>query len=166
MNRQEVQLDYLFLDNETCQRCKETETVLDETVDGLRTFLQSAGIDLLINKAKITSQEEAKAYQFERSPSILINGVDIGFEQRESNCKDCGDLCGCSDDFNCRSWVENGEEYEVPPKELLIKRILTGIFSGLQKAEEQYSVPEQLETFFAGKKEINEKQCCDSTCCS
>ncbi len=166
MNTQEVQIDYLFLDNETCQRCRETENVLDDVVDEMKGFLVSVGIELLIHKARIISLEEAATFQFERSPTILVNGVDIGFEQRESNCKDCGDLCRCSSDFTCRSWVQDGEVYEVPPKELLMKRILSGIFSGLQKAEKQYSIPEQLEIFFAGEKETNEKQCCDSTCCS
>lgn len=167
MDVKEVQLDYLFLDNETCSRCKETETQLDAVIDEVEDFLKKAGKELLINKIKIETRKDAVTYQFEKSPTVLVNGVDLGFEQLETNCEDCGELCGCGEGITCRSWVMDGQEYEVPPKELLINRILSAVFSSKAVEAKTYALPENLITFFDGKEKVNEeKQCCDSTCCS
>ncbi len=167
MDVQEVQIDYLFLDNETCQRCKNTESHLDEVFDQLTSFLPTIGVKPFINKIKIESIEDAKVYQFEKSPTILVNGVDVGFEQRESSCNECGELCGCGDDFECRSWVFDDKEYDVPPKELIANRILQGLFAHNDKVEKKYEVPGNLKTFFSGKEKVKEdKECCDATCCA
>ena len=167
MEVQKMQIDYLFLDNETCQRCRNTEKLLDEVIDQTKELLKTSGIELMIHKAKIETRKDAIAYQFERSPTVLVNGLDIGFEQGESACDDCGELCGCEDGTTCRSWVFEGKAYDVPPRELLTNRILQGIFGNIQRDEKKYVLPQNLESFFAGKEKVHEeKQCCESTCCS
>jgi hypothetical protein len=47
-------------------------------------------------------------------------------EAKESLCESCGDLCG--DEVDCRVWIYNGKEYNVPPKAMIIDAILREIY--------------------------------------
>jgi hypothetical protein len=65
----------------------------------------------------------------------------------------CGDLCG--DEVACRVWIYNGEEYNVPPKAMIIDAILREIYSNNgssdnneDKNEQKYELPRNLQKFF------------------
>jgi hypothetical protein len=111
------------------------------------------------------SREKAIEHHFIKSPTIRVNTVDIGFEQRENNCSDCGDLCGCGEDTTCRTWLFNDQEFEVPPKELITQRILQVAF-GKPLPVNEFKLPDNLERFYAGKNKTEKNECCDSNCCS
>ncbi len=53
----------------------------------------------------------------------------------------------------------NGEDYEVPPKEMLVEAVLKAVLCEREEAcaGNSYDVPENLEHFFEGK---NKKYCC------
>ena len=87
-----------------------------------------------------------------------MNGVDICTELVESNCVDCGDLCG--DSVDCRVFVYEGKEYEQPPVPMIVDGILKAIYGGQPQTAETYTLPDNLERFFTGK-----SGCCDSGCC-
>jgi len=67
---------------------------------------------------------------------------------KESSCLECGDLC--DDEVECRVWVHEGNEYNVPPKAMIINAILKEVYGGkgnsVQKKE--YELPKNLENFF------------------
>jgi len=84
MDTKTVKIDYLYLDNETCTRCKDTEKQLDATLDEIDELLNSAGYKSTLNKIKMDTREKARKYQFTKSPTIRINDIDIGFVQKDN----------------------------------------------------------------------------------
>ncbi len=77
--------------------------------------------------------------------------MDICTECKESDCKDCGDLCG--DSVDCRVFVYNGKDYEQPPAEMIVDgvlRVLYGTQAQAQTDQKDYKLPENLQRFFAG----------------
>lgn len=82
-----MKIDYLFLDLETCPRCKTTDQVLDE-------LIRELGLKIKVNKIKIRNEQQARKYGFVASPTILVNGKDIA--PIETNyCGACSAFCGC-----------------------------------------------------------------------
>lgn len=133
-----LQIDFLYLDLSTCERCQATDKVLDEALDELREELKDFK-ELTVNKIKITSDEEAKKYDFKRSPTIKINGVDIEeilagkLKIKDSYCESCAGVCGdaCREvsggGTRCRVVEYIGKTYEVVPKEMIkdaIRKVL------------------------------------------
>lgn len=146
--RKQITIDFLYLDLSICERCQGTESNLDEAINEVSTVLTAAGYDIEVNKINITSRELATKYEFISSPTIRVNGRDIAIELKESECENCGDLCGESVD--CRVWSYEGEEYTQAPKELIINGILKEVYAGVsccQKSED-YVMPENLEKYF------------------
>lgn len=166
MDTKAIKIDYHFLDNETCIRCKKTENILDNTLDNIGELLTKAGYNLTVSKVKMDTREKALEFGFIKSPTIRVNNIDIGFEQRENSCSDCGDLCGCGENTSCRTWLFNDKEYEVPPKELITERILQVAFGNIPGQSKVAMLPVNLENYYSGKSKNKKGDCCDSTCCS
>ena len=102
-------------------------------------------------KIEMSTAELAEQYRFLSSPTIRVNGLDIGGPVKENDCGCCSDISGT--DVDCRVWEAEGQTYEVPPKEMLAEEILRAVFG---KAEAgcgcgAYEMPENLETFYKGK---------------
>jgi len=169
MNK-EIKVDYLFLDNQKCTRCISTENVLDEAFIELEKVLGKAGHRFVLNKEQMTSREKAIEYRFVSSPTIRVNGKDIAFNLTENSCEDCGDLCGCGEETQCRTWEFDGKTYEVPPLSLVLDRMLSTIYSTEKSYENSsYKLSENLEKYFEGISAnlVNQKEepCCSSDCC-
>ena len=149
--KKQILMEFLYLDLSVCERCRGTENNLDKAIDEVSGVLKAAGFEIIVNKVNITSKELAIKHQFESSPTIRINGIDIQLDVKESSCKECGDLCG--DDINCRLFVHEGIEYTEPPKAMIINAILKSVYSE-QKIEsatkKDYQLPDNLQRFFNG----------------
>lgn len=144
-------IDFLYLDLNTCGRCIGTEKNLEEAMNEVSAVLLAAGFDVSLNKVNITSKELAYQYKFLSSPTIRVNGKDIAMSVKESPCKDCGDICG--DNVDCRVWEFEGQDYTEPPKAMIINAILKAVYSNnssLNAEHTVYSLPKNLELFFAG----------------
>jgi hypothetical protein len=126
-----------------------TDETLKKAIDGLSGVFDMLGYQVNVNSVNITSKELAEEYRFVSSPTIRVNGVDICGEVKESNCKDCGDLCG--DSVNCRVFVYEGREYEQPPAAMITDGILKMIYGQQPYEDKSYTLPDNLERFFAGK---------------
>ncbi|HHV97264.1 MAG TPA: DUF2703 domain-containing protein, partial [Clostridiaceae bacterium] len=154
--KKKIIIDFLFLDLSICTRCQGTESSLEEAIKDVAKVLELAGVEVVLNKIHIDSKEKAIQYRFESSPTIRINGKDIQLEVKESLCESCGDLCG--DEVDCRVWIYEGKEYNVPPKAMIIDAILREVYSD-KKAQsndivdrEAYQLPENLRRFFESVK--------------
>ena len=143
-------IDFLYLDLETCERCKNTDKTLYEAIHEVSKILESAGYRIVLNKVNITSADQAIKYEFVSSPTIRLNHHDIALELKESNCKECGDICG--DDVDCRVWTYAGVEYTDPPKAMIINAILKEVYSGEKPntPNQKYQLPLNLKRFFEG----------------
>lgn len=142
-------IDFLYLDLSVCERCRGTDSNLDDAISDVSSVLTSAGYDVVVNKVNITSADLAEKYTFMSSPTIRINGKDIEADVMESNCTDCGSLCG--DSVDCRIFRYEGADYDLPPKAMIINAILKEVYGSKSepaKTEHSYVLPENLRLFF------------------
>ena len=144
-------VEYLYLDLNTCERCIGTDQELVGVLDVLTPALRLAGYDVQYRKVEMSTAELARQYHFLSSPTIRVNGLDIGGPVKENDCGCCSEISGT--DVDCRVWEAEGETYEVPPREMLADEILRAVF-GIADSPcgcGEYEMPENLETFYVGK---------------
>lgn len=150
-----LKIDFLYLDLEVCTRCQGTGNTLDEAIGDVANVLQAAGIEVLINKVNVISEELAIQYQFVSSPTIRIDGRDIAMDVKENLCESCGDLCG--DSVDCRVWTWQGIEYDQPPKAMVIDAILKAVYgapdSSNPEPAQTYQLPDNLHHFYTAMKQ-------------
>lgn len=147
--RNQIVIDFLYLDLNVCTRCQGAESSLDEAIKDVSKVLEAMGSDLRVNKINVNTPELAVKHQFLSSPTIRVNGHDIQLEFKESRCESCGDLCG--DVVDCRVWIYQGREYTIPPKAMIIEGILKVLYGGNPDAGEMvssYLMPENLRHFY------------------
>jgi NAD-dependent dihydropyrimidine dehydrogenase PreA subunit len=152
-----VTVEYLYLDLNTCNRCIGTDAVLDDVISTLTPALKLAGYMVEYKKIEMKSADIATKYKFLSSPTIRVNGRDICSSVDESSCNCCSDISGT--DVDCRVFVYEGKEYEVPPETMLAETILLNVFAQHDycPASAEYSMPDNLKSFFEGKARLS---CC------
>jgi hypothetical protein len=119
-----LQIGFLFLDLDTCTRCRATDATLLEAIARTRPALDAAGVAVSVTKTLVASEAQARALGFVSSPTIRIDGVDIAGELVESACDSCSDSCACNGGVDCRDWVWRGERSHEPPLGLIVEAIL------------------------------------------
>ena len=145
-----VQIECLFLDLQTCDRCIGTDHVLEEVIKSITPTLELAGYQVEYRKVEMSTPELAVQYRFLSSPTIRVNGRDICPTVLETGCGCCGQISGT--DVDCRVFEYEGQTYEVPPKAMLTEAILRGIFAPVvDQICDCYSLPDNLKAFFDGK---------------
>lgn len=134
IKNKKLKIDFLYLDLSVCKRCQATDKVLDKALDELREKIRDVK-ELTVNKIKIKSDKEAKKYNFIRSPTIKINGVDIEeiltgkLEIKDNYCESCVGGCGksclrvTSGGTQCRVVEYKGKTYGAVPKEMIKEAI-------------------------------------------
>lgn len=145
-------IEYLYLDLKTCDRCMDTDKLLDEVVEVLKPALQLAGYEVRYRKHEMTTAQIAQKFEFVSSPTIRVNGRDI-FDVVETDCGCCGDIAGVAVD--CRAYEYDGKVYDVPSKQLLAKAILKSIDKFAPCNKQPYEMPDNLKRFFEGKANKN-----------
>ena len=157
-------IDFLYLDLTVCDRCQGTEANLTAAMDQVSDQLTAAGVSVKLNKVNVVNEQQAKKLRLASSPTIRINGRDIQPVLKETYCNACGELCG--DSIECRVWLYGGQEYTVPPQEMIVEAILSAAESGTEQPTAAYSgefvVPENVERFFDGlrRQEHTKSSCC------
>ena len=172
-----VAIDFLYLDLETCTRCKDTDDNLGAALSEVSQLLTSAGITTQVKKNQITNQQQASELNFISSPTLRVNGRDIAMQFKQSRCESC-ESCACNGEIECRVWVYQGKEYLQAPKAMIINAILSAVYdkSGSKNTPiddaEIASQQANLQRFFDGvqnQKSQAATSCCDSTqretCC-
>ncbi|MGN1141537.1 MAG: DUF2703 domain-containing protein, partial [Oliverpabstia sp.] len=152
-----LQIEYLYLDLITCDRCIGTDVVLKEVIDMLRPVLSMAGYEVDYKECEMTTVQIAEQYQFLSSPTIRVNGQDIFGDIKESDCGCCGEIAGS--DINCRVFEYEGKVYEIPTKEILINAILKNIYAESSCACAPYVMPDNLKRFYEGKNHNSHSSC-------
>jgi len=120
----ELPIDFLFLDLDTCTRCRATDATLLEAVELTRPALEAVGVSVTVTKTLVASEAQARALGFVSSPTIRIGGVDIAGELVESACDSCSDACPCEGGVDCRDWLYRGERSTEPPVGLIVEAIM------------------------------------------
>lgn len=158
-------IDFLYLDLNVCERCMGTDEVLLAVVNEVGAVLKSAGYTVVLNKIEIENEKLAEQYEFLSSPTIRINGLDICLEIKENLCGSCSDIG--SYPVDCRVFVYEGKEYEVPPKAMIVNAILKAVYGQKQAKVKRgsYTLPENLKNFFNGKNSNSTELCCGGDSC-
>lgn len=161
-------VEFLFLDESVCQPCSGTAQALDEAVQITSAPLAAMGVNLKVQKAHVINKEEAITQKLLTSPTIRINGEDIGPARTEGECGTCGDLAGGKTTVNCRNWEWRGEVYQNAPVGKIVEAIMDAAVKATKTqieccssviTEDDYVIPENLEAFFVARQN-NEKSCC------
>lgn len=172
-----VEVDFLYLDLANCSRCRASDDALEAAVEILRPVLDSLGTSVEVRKTLVESEEQARALWFVSSPTIRVNGRDIAGDLVESSSSECGELCGCEGEVDCRVWDYRGELHTEAPTGLIMEAILAEVdLSSTTRSEEMpgvtslKDVPENLRRFFVGAGAARDvSPCCSmeeqATCC-
>lgn len=168
---EQLQIDLLFLDLETCARCRGADRSLESALATTRELLDATGVETKVRKVRIESAEQARAEHFESSPTIRVNGRDAALELHESECGSEACTDGSGDAIACRVWVWQGREYTEPPAAMIVDSILREVYGRAHTAStpiaDPYRLPANLERFFAGETKPND--CCAAaeqrSCC-
>lgn len=158
-----LDIDFLYLDLSTCERCQATDSSLKEALSTLSDVFDAQGFTVKVNKVNITSRELAEKYRFVSSPTIRVNGVDINTEVKESDCTDCGSLCG--DSVDCRVFTYEGKDYEEPPAAMIVDGILKAMYVNQVRDETPYTLPQNLDKFFSGVEGVSSSESCGCQSC-
>ena len=142
-------IEYLYLDLKTCDRCMDTDKLLDEVVEVIKPALQLAGYEVRYRKHEMATEQIAQRFEFVSSPTIRVNGVDIFGDVIENDCGCCGDIAGVAVD--CRAYEIDGQIYDVPTKQMLAKALLKSIDKRPPCNKPEYMMPDNLKRFFEGK---------------
>ena len=158
-----VQIEYLFLDLQTCDRCIGTDRVLEEVIKEITPALETAGYRVVYHKLEMSTAELAQQYHFLSSPTIRVNGREVCNSVEENKCDCCSQISGTNVD--CRVFEYDGQTYEVPPKAMLAEAVLSSVFAPFSTKEcGCYEMPENLKTFYQGKVS-NTDTCSCGGCC-
>ena len=171
----ELQIDFLFLDLDTCTRCRATDATLLEAIERTRPALEAAGVVARVTKTLVSNEAAARELGFVSSPTIRVNGVDIAGELVESACDTCSEACGCAGGVDCRDWIYRGERSTEPPLGLIVEAIMRRALgadpAGSHTAEPgPRDVPTNLRGYFAAAAAaIPASDCCppdvQADCC-
>ncbi|MGH2707287.1 MAG: DUF2703 domain-containing protein [Actinomycetota bacterium] len=171
-----IEVDFFYLDLETCSRCVGSDQSLRKALDVVRPALRTSGVEVELRKTLVETEDQARALRFASSPTIRVNGRDIGGELKETSCADCDELCACEGTTDCRMWLYEGEEYNEAPVALIVDAILGEVYGGgrpqAAEASPYDDVPDNLKRFFmrrsarqaAGKPTTKTQE--TSLCCS
>lgn len=171
LNRK-IEIDFMYIDLETCTRCRGTDANLEAALQAVQGVLESAGAEVLVRKTLVDSESKAMALGFVSSPTIRVNGRDIALELRESSCQSCGEACGCDGQIDCRVWIYQGQEHTVAPIPMIVDAILNSVYGNKEDMPSPpvpAPVPENLKRYFAAKAAKASSACCNAedqaTCC-
>jgi hypothetical protein len=170
---QQLVIDFMYLDLETCTRCQGTDANLEAALAEVGRVLEAAGAAVSVRKTLVASAEQAQMLGFVSSPTIRVNDTDIALELRESSCAECGEACACDGGIDCRVWVWQGQEHTAAPTAMIVDAILREAYGAGERslAPVPGALPENLERFFAGKAQLaaDEASCCSKSeqaaCC-
>jgi glutaredoxin len=150
----QLQIEFLFLDLDSCTRCRATDATLQEAIERTRPALDAAGVTVAMSKTLVASQAQARQLGFVSSPTIRINGVDIAGELVESACDSCSEACACNGGVDCRDWIYQGERSTQPPLGLIVEAIMrhavgTDLHNPTSARPQPPVVPDNLRQYFA-----------------
>src|SRR5574340_724947 len=146
-----VDIELLYLDMDTCVRCRETGANLDAAIAQVEQDLRKEGRTVRVRRRHVTSEAEALALSFEISPTIRVNGRDIQLDWQASPCGPCTDLADCQEGVDCRTWRWEGQVHASAPVALLVEAIRKAASQPRPQGEEtrSNSLSEPMRRFFA-----------------
>lgn len=163
--KREVVIEFLYLDLDTCDRCQDTEKNLDEAIDIFKSVADCLNYKVAIHKINVNTEELAKQYSFESSPTIRVNDKDILGEIKENPCPACSEINGT--DTACRVFNYAGKSYNEPPTAMILEGILKAIYEkNIVSIKKAYTLPTNLKGFYTNTNQQTDAcSCGNKGCC-
>ncbi|SIS13824.1 DUF2703 domain-containing protein [Natronorubrum thiooxidans] len=161
-----VTVDFLYLDNESCDRCMGTEDALETALERVAPILDALDVAITVRDIHVSTLEAAKTTQLAVSPTIRIDGQDIQPDYLENTCESCGEFCACEGDVDCRLWRYRGDEYTTAPVELLVESLVQAVtpkqmqFDGARETQ-AYQLSSNVKNFFTDTEDDTSECGCD-----
>lgn len=113
-----VDVEFKYFDKDTCSRCKTTNIAVQKSLNELKAAAHN--LKILFKEIRLP------ASQMHLSPSVVINGQDIGQILGEDRLKK--NTCGCCSalvgkQVECRTFFYKGDRYDYIPKEMIMEAI-------------------------------------------
>lgn len=155
-----VNVDLLYIDIETCDRCQGAARHLDAALISLRPVLELLKVEVVVTDVLVDTADKAQILRLESSPTVRVNGRDIQ-TVRESPCGACTSLTS-ADRVDCREWTWRGEVYASPPAGMLAEAILGAVLDDrpAESDSRPYTLPDNLGRFFANRCKAGPTACC------
>ena len=128
MATRNVNVELLYLDLDTCDRCQATDRNLDTALEAVSGILRAAGWEVTVRKTHVTTGEQAAALGFVSSPTVRVNGRDIAATVEESTCGACSSIAETQ--VGCRTW---GGETSAPVR-TIVDAILRAVYGNAEGA--------------------------------
>jgi hypothetical protein len=126
-SRRTITVDFLYLDDQTCERCLGTGAALETALDRVEPILDAMDVGIALRDVHVSTLAAAEATRLAVSPTVRIDGRDVQPDYVENACESCGDLCGCVGDVTCRLWRYRGEEHATAPVDLLVEALVRAV---------------------------------------
>ena len=164
--RRTVTVDFLYLDNESCERCIGTEAALETALEHVEPILEALDVAITVRDIHISTLEAAEATQLPVSPTIRIDGRDIQPDYLQNTCESCGDLCACEGDVDCRLWRYRGQEYTTAPVGLLVEALVQAVTPNQTQYDDSHEtradrVSPTVQSFFTTTEDDTPERGCD-----
>jgi hypothetical protein len=148
--KKQVVIEFLYLDQETCDPHRASEQNVLEALKEISSLLSSTGFEISLRKIQIDTLEQAVALGFQNSPTIRVNGREVELSYSRKECPSCGE--NGLGETSCRLWNFQGTGYQYLPKALLVGAILREIFEQ-DGSPERKTAPTTMKNFFRLKME-------------
>ncbi len=119
----DVRVEFLYLDRETCERCRGTEAAVESALATVRPALALAGAGVVLDRVHVDSAATAEAVGLEVSPTIRVDGRDV---QPAFETSDCG--CAGDEAVPCRLWRDGERTRERAPADLVADAVLRAAY--------------------------------------
>jgi hypothetical protein len=119
----DVTVEFLYLDRETCERCRVTEAAVESALAAVRPALSLAGASVVLDRVHVDSAATADAVGFAVSPTVRVDGRDV---QPDFETADCG--CAGEGTVPCRVWRDDGRRRERAPVGLVVDAVLRAAY--------------------------------------
>jgi len=115
-----VEIEYLAVEGETCERCGDTRGAARQAVADARVLLGSRGLEVELVERPLDAARLAD------SNRVLVNGLPaeewLGGSSAQSDCPSCADLIGAP--ACCREVEVGGVRTEAIPREVVFDAIM------------------------------------------
>lgn len=142
-SRRTITVDFLYLDDQTCERCMGTEAALETALDRVEPILDAMDVGITLRDVHVSTLAAAEATALAVSPTVRIDGRDVQPDYVENACESCGDLCECVGGVDCRLWRYRGEEYTTAPVDLLVEALVRAVAAD----QTQFDGPDESDAY-------------------
>jgi hypothetical protein len=148
-----VTVDLLYLDRESCSRCRDTDEALQTAVDRVADLLADLDAAVEVRTVQVDTAAAARRTGLPVSPTVRVDGRDVQPDHEANPCGDCTDLGDGNESVDCRLWRYRGETHESAPVDMLVEAILRGAVAPAhsptrRRRETGGDVPADLRRFF------------------